>query len=69
MQTSPRLLFDGWSERTRLYPSISKLSLLVGILESRQVSDKQIISNLWIAIYALKRNILAKLCANMLLGF
>ena len=40
MQTSPRLLFDGWSERTRLYPSISKLSLLVGILESRQVSDK-----------------------------
>ena len=33
---------------------------------TRYVSDKQVMSNLWVAAYALKRNILAKLCAKML---
>ena len=38
-------------------------------LESRYVSDIQIISNLWIAIYAFRRNIFGQLYANILLKF
>ena len=45
MQAPPRFLFDRSSERTKLYPGISKLLSLCKMLESRYVSNKQIISN------------------------
>ena len=35
------MLLEGWSERTKLYPEISKLSSSGNVLESRQVSDQQ----------------------------
>ena len=50
MQTPPFLLLKGWSERTKVYPEISKMLSSEGVLESRYASDIQIISNLWIAI-------------------
>ena len=39
------------------------------VLESRYVSDIQIISNLWIAVYAYSRNIFTQLCADILFKF
>ena len=45
MQTPPGLLSEGWSERIKLYPEITKLLSSEVVLESRYVSDKQIISN------------------------
>ena len=42
MQTPPRLLFEGWSERIKLSPEISKSSSLEVVLKLRYVSDKQI---------------------------
>ena len=50
MQSLPRLFLEGWSERIKLYPEIAKLSSSEVVLESRYVSDKQIMSNLWIAM-------------------
>ena len=47
MQTPPRLLLEGWSERIKLYPEIAKLSSSEVVLESRYVSDQQIMPNLW----------------------
>ena len=47
MQTPPRLLLKGWSERIKLYLEIAKLSSSEVVLESRYVPDKQIMSNLW----------------------
>ena len=35
MHTPTRLLLEGWSERTKLYPEISKSSSLGKVLESR----------------------------------
>ena len=35
MQTPPSLLLSGWSERTKLYQDISKVSLLGELLELR----------------------------------
>ena len=46
MQTPLSLLLERWSEHVKLYPEIAKLLLQ----ESRYVSDKQIVSNLWIAM-------------------
>ena len=59
MQTPPRSLLRGWSERTKLYPHISNVSSSGELLELRYVSERQIISNLWNARYALKRDNLA----------
>ena len=39
-----------------MYPGICNLSSYLGTVELRNVSDKQIISNLWSIIYAFKRN-------------
>ena len=63
----PRFLFDGLSERAKLYPVISKLLSSGKIFQSSYVFDKQIISNLWIELHTLKRTSFAKLCAAMLL--
>ena len=46
MQTPPLLLLEGWSERTKVYLQISKLLSSEGVLESRYVSDIQLISDL-----------------------
>ena len=46
MQTPLRFILDGWSERIKVYPGICNLSSSLGIEESRNVSDKQIISSL-----------------------
>ena len=59
IQTPPYLLLEGLSERTKVYPEISKLLSSEGVLESRYVSDIQMISNLWIAISTLRRNTVA----------
>ena len=37
----PQLLLDGWSERIKLYPGITKLSSSMGTVESRYVSERQ----------------------------
>ena len=50
MQTPPRLLLEEWSERIKLYPDIAKLPSSEVVVESRYIFDKQIMSNLWIAI-------------------
>ena len=50
MQIPPHLLLEGWLERIKLYPEIVKLSSSEVVLESRYVSDGQILSNLWIAM-------------------
>ena len=49
MQIPPVLLLDGLSERTNVCPEISKLFSSEGVLESKYVSDIQVISNLLIA--------------------
>ena len=46
MHTPPHLLLEGWSEHTKLYPKISKLSSSGKVLESFYAFDKQIILNL-----------------------
>ena len=50
MQTPLRLLLGGRSKRINLYPQIAKLLSPEVVLESTYVSDKQIMSNLWIAM-------------------
>ena len=59
MQTPPHLLLRGWSERTKLYPDISNVSSPGEILELIYVSERQIMSSLWNARYAFKRDNLA----------
>ena len=44
MQTPQSLLLEGWLERIKLYPELAKLSSEV-VLESRYVSDNQIMLN------------------------
>ena len=44
MQTPSLLLLEWWSEQTKVYPEISELLSSEGVLESRYVSDIQIIS-------------------------
>ena len=68
-QTPPHFLFDRWSESYKLYHGISKLLSSGKIFESWYISNKQIISNLWIQLYALTRTNFTKLCAAMLLRF
>ena len=48
MQTPPSFLLEGWYERIKVYLEISKSLSSEGVLESRYISDMQIISNLWI---------------------
>ena len=48
MQTPPLLMSLGWSERIKLYPSISRR--LSGIEESSYVSDKHMKSCLYFEI-------------------
>ena len=55
MQTLQRLLLREWSEHTKLYPDIPKVWSSGEMLELRYVSQRQIMSNLWNARYALKR--------------
>ena len=43
MQTPPLLLLEGWTERTKGYPEISKL-LSSGVLVSRYVCDIKIMN-------------------------
>ena len=69
MQHLYRLFFVFFTEGTKLYGGISRLLSSVKIFESRYVYDKQIISNLWIELYTLRRTSFAKLCAAMLLRF
>ena len=57
MQIHPRLLFEGWSDR--IITGYFQIVTSGELLESRYVSDMQIISNLWVAIYAFSRNIFA----------
>ena len=59
MQTPARLLLRGWSECTKLYPDISDVSSSGELLELRYLFERQIMSNLWNARYALKRDNLA----------
>ena len=56
MQTPTRLLLRGWSERTKLYPDIFNVSWSGELLELRYVYERQIMSNLWNARFALKRD-------------
>ena len=57
MQTPPRLFLEGWLEGILFYPEIAKLSSSeVYSARIKYVSDKQIMSNLWIAMYAFRRN-------------
>ena len=50
MQTPLYLFLEGWLDCIKLYPKIAKLSSSEIVLESSYVSDKQIMSNLWIAM-------------------
>ena len=50
MQTLPLLVLVGLSARTKFYPGNAKLSLSDEILESKQVSERHIISILLIEI-------------------
>ena len=45
MKTTRRFLFDGWSDRIKLHPAISKLSSSYAVLESNYVSEIHTISN------------------------
>ena len=56
MQTPTRLLLRGWSEHTKLYPDIFNVSWSGELLELRYVYERQIMSNLWNARFALKRD-------------
>ena len=56
MQTPPPLLLRGWSEHSKLYPGISNVSSSGELLELRYVSERQILSNLRNARFALKRD-------------
>ena len=47
MQIPPRFLFDGWSDRIKLYPAISKLPSSYAVLETRYVSEIHTKSNFW----------------------
>ena len=57
------------TDQNALNPGTSRLLPAGKIFQSRYVSDKQIISNLWIELYALGKNSLAKLCPAMLVRF
>ena len=57
MNASPCLLLQGWSECTKLYPYISRLSQSDELLELRYVTERQITSNLLNTRYALKRQL------------
>ena len=59
MQTSPLLMSFGWSERIKLYPSISRR--LSRIEESKYVFDKHTKSCLYIEIKAINCVSLEKL--------
>ena len=54
--STARFVLDGRSDRIKVYPAIYNLSSSLGVVESRYVSDEQIISNLWSIIHAFKRN-------------
>ena len=54
MQVLPRRFPDGWPAQDILQPGIFKLSSLEEASELRYVSEKQIISNLCITLYAVK---------------
>ena len=56
MQTLQRLLLREWSEHTKLYPDIPNVKSSGEMLELRYVSKRQIMSNLWNARYAIKRD-------------
>ena len=66
MQKYPPLLLDEWLERIKLLPEISTLLSSNGVLESRYISERQIMSNL-IITYTFKRCNWAKLRAEILL--
>ena len=67
MQTPPRLLLDGWSDRIKLYLKISKLPSSYVMLESRYVSEIQTVSNFDIIVsrYAISDN--SVICTNSIL--
>ena len=50
VNTQRILILSGWSAQTKLYPTIS--SRLLGVVESRYVSDKHIKWYLYSEIYA-----------------
>ena len=70
MHTPPRLLLEGWSEHIHLYPEISRLSSLLKVLKSRQVS---LINKLYqickLLLLTLRSSILVSLWVATLLRF
>ena len=47
MQTSPRVLLKGWSERSNLYPDISNVSSSGKLLEFRCVSERHYLCRIY----------------------
>ena len=47
MQTPPLFVFDGWSDLNKLEQRILILGSFISLDESKQVSDKNIMSVLW----------------------
>ena len=69
MQTSPLFVLLGWSALIIEYPLIYSVSWLSGIAESKNVSDKQMISMLFALINASIKGALTKSWVDIPLRF